>query len=186
MHTALPTQAARYVAPVSIKPIAELPVPSHDASVARLYDGCPDANFELPGAAPEFLRGAPYKVPLRATVAVTQDEVLAGAALAFGAVSAQYLLSPDAQYVQVTLAWPQVRAWGQGQCDFLKERARVRCVEQYAQAALALAQELEELVPGSCAVLNFSGEWDEQSAPLRRKLAARFIERQYGVTRLRH
>jgi hypothetical protein len=182
----MPTLAAHYAAPVSLKPIAELPVPSHDASVARLYDGCPDATFELPGAAPEFMREAVYKVPLRATVAVTQDEMLAGAALAFGAVSAQFVLSPDAQYVQVSLAWPQVRAWGQGQCDFLKERARVRCVEQYAQAALALARELEQAAPGACAVLSFSGDWDEQTAPLRRKLAARFLERQFGLARVRH
>lgn len=180
MQTAQMTPAASYLAPVSLKPIAELPVPSHSRAVAHLYDGCPDPTFELPGVVPEFLRGQVCKVSLRATVAVQQDETLAGAALAYGAVSAHFMVSPDAQYVQVSLAWPQVRAWGHGQCDFLKERARARCIQQYAQAALAVAREIESAMPGACAVLTFVGDWDEQSVPLRRKLAAKFVEMQFG------
>jgi len=180
MQTALSAQSAAYAPPVSQNPIAELPVPSHSRAVAHLYDGCPNPAFELPGMIPEFLRGQVCKTPLRATVAVQQDETLAGAALAYGAVSAHFMVSPDAQYVQVSLAWPHVRAWGHGQCDFLKERARARCIQQYAQAALALAREIELAVPGACAVLTFVGEWDEQSVPLRRKLAAKFVEMQFG------
>jgi len=184
MHTALMTSASPFAAPVSFKPLAELPVPAHSSAVAHLYDGCPDPTFELPGAVPELLRGAACKISLRASVAVTQDDALAGAALAYGAVSAQFMISPDAQYVQVSLAWPQLRAWGHGHCDFLKERARARCIQQYAQAALSLAREIESTVPGACAVLNFVGDWDEQSVPLRRKLAAKFVEMQFrGVVR---
>jgi len=186
MFTSLLASAMPYVAPASSYPVAELPVPSHDAAVARLYDGCPDASFELPGAMPDLAMGTTLEVPLRATVAVTHGEALAGAALAFGAVSAQIINTPDGQYAEVMLAWPQVRAWGQGQCDFLKERARVRCVEQYVQAALALAQQLEFTAPGACAVLTFAGEWDDETASLRRKLASRFVERQFAGATVRH
>lgn len=186
MYSTLFATALPYNAPISSMPIAELPVPSHDAAVGRLYDGCPDTSFELPGAMPDLRMGGTFETPLRATVAVTQGDALVGAALAFGAVSARVSNTEDGQYAEILLAWPHMRAWGQGQCDFLKERARVRCVEQYVQAAMALAQHLEFSAPGACVVLTFAGDWDEETHSLRRKLAARFVDRLFTGALVRH
>lgn len=157
-------------------PVAVLPVPTHANNEARLFDGPPPAELELPFTPPGSERGA----PVRASVGVYDREGRpTGAALAYGGTQPQYLLTQDGPYLQVLLQWPQVQCWGQGQCEYLKQRARMRCLEQYVQHACALAELWAE--PHMATVVSFEGDWDTQSEPLRKRLVDRFVTRTYGA-----
>ena len=166
--------------------VATLPVPTHDEASGYLFDGCPNAKLELPGASPDLSQGVPLERSVRATVSVQLHGASVGATLAFGAAGARLLQTADGPYVEVLLAWPQVRAWGYGQSEFLEERARARCIEQYAQAALELVHEMLGRAPDASPLLTFTGPWEEHGAPLRRRVSARFVQRYLGLDEPRH
>lgn len=159
----------------AMTPVAVLPVPTHAHNEARLFDGAPPAELELPFSPSNSEAGA----QVRASVGVYDREGRpTGAVLAYGSTQPRYLLTEDGQYLQVLLHWPQVQCWGQGQCEYLKQRARMRCLEQYVQRACELAARWA--VPHMATVVEFDGEWDIQSEPLRKRLVDRFVTRSYG------
>lgn len=166
-----------------------LPVLQRAGAVAHLFDGCPNEEFIIEGVTPRPLAANAFERVLEATVAVNEEGeagALLGAAIAQGCARIRRVATVDAQYLEVQLSWPQVHAWGEGHCDFLKERARARCLELFSAAALDLVHQVEGVAPGVCAVLSYEGAWDEETEPLRRKLAGRFVRGLFDSATLPH
>lgn len=158
-------------------------LPTTEGAYALLFSECPSEDYIVPGAVEEplMVQDALEHHEVQATVGVfDKNDELYGAVVATGYVSAHNVFTPDGEYLEIGLSWPNVQAWGKAQQDFLKERARMQCIINFASAAAELAQRHTCAAP----VLTFLGPWSSESLPVRRKMVQAFLQKTLVVAEI--
>lgn len=150
-------------------------VPTTEGAYALLFDGCPNEEFEVPGANLEFDTFYPEGLsgsPVSSIGVYDKANKLYGAIVARGLVSAQVSGSGEEQSLVFHAYWPKTQAWGLGQQDFLKDRAAVQCVLRYASEAFRV---FSRTAPQAAVWFTFEGNWEDESfSSLKTKIVKEF------------
>lgn len=112
----------------------------------------------------------------KVAVLLNRNDEVKGTVVVRGGVHFRQICTPEGTYQQLVLSWPRVLTWGRVRCEFIRRKAVLACIADYA----GLCEQLPFPISAKYPVLSFEGGWEPEMVGYQQGIARAALKAMFG------